>query len=301
MIGHPKIRPGDIAFTLPTDAALRHRDGEGWEQVADHRWHAVRMHYFAKPLGRVGDLAWGKPVREISVVAPGVSIEQTLTEQVTIECADTREVVLETVEVEESIRRLTSELRLAAGLPGQAAATAASEAVARLQTQLRSQQTSRRSTTATTSQTWSEQVTVTYTEPSHRTYLLPCYEKVAYELHLEFLDSLTVEYRRPSRLALRRRKFKIPAGPTTGAGHWTATNHNIMNFHSVLARIELWRPMVRSTVSASEGDARIGTVADPFEVSLLEIQDPARGGRCPTEDVQSLYQLTEGGAWPTKE
>lgn len=297
----PALRAPDVAFSIPEESDLRDRTGDGWVHDSDEdAWHTRRLHFHARFAGVVSGPAWGRPTREMSVTVPGASITQTYSEEVTVECADAASALRAVVETTETIDKIAGELSGGITTPLARLDTKVStELSKRVESHFRAEETRTVTVTDKVVRTWSETVTVPAVGDGARVFVMPVFERVAYDVHLEFVDHLTVRYQHRSPLALRRRKVKEPPGPTTASGHWTRTNPNVRWVHVGLWRVEVWRPLARSLAIASEGDDRIGGV-DPLEIHVRPFADTVPTTPCPTEDVRSLYDITEGGGWPTR-
>lgn len=297
----PALREPDVAFSIPDESDLRDRTGDGWVyDPNEDAWHTRRLHFHARFAGVVSEPGWARPVREVSITIPGASITQTYSEEVTVECADAASALREVIEATETIDRIGGALGGGVTTPlARLDAKVSTELSKRVESHFRAQETRTVTVSDKVMRTWSETVTVPAVQDGARVFVMPVFERVAYDVHLEFLDHLTVTYGYPSPLALRRRKVKEPAGPTTASGHWTRTNPNVRWVHIGLWRVEVWRPLARSLAIASEGDNRIGSV-DPLEIRVGPLAGTVPTKPCPTEDVRSLYDITEGGGWPTR-
>lgn len=299
----PPPRRASIPITIPRDSELRSETSGGWtaDPFVARRWSTTRYHFvLVRSQTTSGDILWGQPVQELSVLAGAVSLEETEEEtlSVTMQVAD--ESVYELVRTDEYVRKVLASLSADALLSsGKVASRVDLEAARKQVNQQRQEEIRRASTAVSYTERWQRKLSVAAS--GSRVFLVPCFQRVVYDVHLEFSDFMTVEYVRRSPMALRARKVKSPPGPTSGSGHWTETNPNITRAHMKIAEIAAWSWMYRSIAVAPEGDKRIGAVRDPSELVVRAVPPTPLLGRCATEDVLSLYELTEGGNWPPKQ
>lgn len=278
-----------FAITVPYHASLTRKDG--WRRAdSDGRaFHVVRLHYYLKRRGLSGSLEVGPPLADITTT-PGSTRVDEEERACEIEVTDTVETVRSMLSELEASERMVAELAASASVAGvfDLGAKVLSEATERYRAQASVEM---HDTTCTRlKETWriKQSITIDGDRSASPLYLASSYRRIGYDVYLIFLDHLLVRYERKG-FQLRPRRVKVPPAPVDGRD-WRRADNVSPNLNVPVKTLWFWE-LIKDRCPERAGNY-VPDVSDPFVCAVEDLDVPRPSYRLPTEDVPSLYRLS---------
>ena len=287
----------DLSVAVPYYVKLSRPSG--WRRVPDNDYgfHIVRLHFVLRKQPEVGRLYRGSPLADVTVEPDGASSEVTVTREERVHVVDEREAFTESLVEHEALSAFAGDL--SASLLGGLAIGPSIKANVTMQEKLVSSISQRFGTRSVSTSEKTKTFTGRYTIPSsaERSYLVPSYRRRQFNVYLEFIDHLVVEYSKKSLLSPRSRT-KIPPANGVQSKSWSQPRPkwrnapNVIEVHWPLFMIQYWELVPDYCQLLKEGyDVEVSTPEDveflPFDTKRA-VQHPLRAS-----NVLSLYQLAE--------
>jgi len=287
-----------FAITVPYHVNLRRNEAWRRDDEEGKSFHVVRMHYYLDNRPFSGSLELGPPLADITT-APGSTRVDEEERTCEIEVTDTTETARSVLNELEASERLVAEITGSAVAAGvfNLSADALAEATERYRVQ--ASQEIRNTECVRSKETWrlKQSITVDGDRSGSPLYLASSYRKVSFDVYLVFIDHLFVRYERRG-LQLRSRRTKFPPAPKDGRD-WKQADNVSARLNIPIKTLEFWE-LIKDRCPEKVGNYK-PDVGDPYLCVATDLTADRPTFRLPTEDVPSLYKLSNEAfelKWP---
>lgn len=285
-----------FSVTVPYEVSLCRPDG--WRRAAsrDREFSVLRLHYHLRSRPHIGSLQVGPPLADITT-APGTQRvdedERTYEVQVTDERATVRKILTELEAARTFVDEVAAKVSLVASLD--LSARGLSEETSRLRQEASEEVRAGETVRRTVSWRLRQSLSVDGEKSGSPLYLVSSYRRIGYDVHLVFVDCLTVRYERQG-MQIRSRRNKLPPAPLDGR-HWRQAA-NVSATLNIPIKTLWFYELVENRCPQKVGDYE-PEVTKPHAVDVSTFDSVAGTYPLPTEDVRSLYKLSNA-AFPLK-